>query len=99
MADGHRHRRSHRHRARPEAAPWRSGSLMMPPPPFPPWEKAGIEGRSNATLLPEPFEGGVFDDGFVEGHWLISGLRCGKRRPIPQFSGIKSLDHLFCLLK
>ncbi len=24
------------------------------------------EGWSNATLLPEPFEGGVFDDGFVE---------------------------------
>ena len=24
------------------------------------------EGWSNATLLPEPFEGGFFDDGFVE---------------------------------
>ena len=26
------------------------------------------EGWSNATLLLEPFEGGVFDDGFVEAH-------------------------------
>ena len=26
------------------------------------------EGWSNATLLPEPFEGGVFDDGFIQAH-------------------------------
>ena len=26
------------------------------------------EGWSNATLLPQLFEGGVFDDGFVEAH-------------------------------
>jgi hypothetical protein len=25
---------------------------------------------------PEPFEGGVFDDGFVEGHAIYSALAC-----------------------
>jgi len=30
--------------------------------------KGRDEGWSNATLLAEPFEGGDFDDGFVEGH-------------------------------
>ena len=32
------------------------------------------EGWSNATLLTEPFEGGIFDDGFVEGHNYFAGF-------------------------
>ena len=34
-----------------------------------PKAKGRDEGWSNAALLAEPFEGGDFDDGFVEAHW------------------------------